>query len=271
MYESRKYVFLIMALSFFFSCSNVEQRQRSPSSQELQMELPSHFNVLIWNSYKGVRRSFSDELTSLLPTYDLVLLQEAQDNSFFTDLFESRDHFTTSFAHSWGRNGVLTASRASIIQAIPLKSMVRELYIATPKSALITTHPVRDDQGEIHSLLVINIHMINFRETNAVRKQLEEYRSYIESHDGPIIVGGDFNTWNQFRRRVVMEFFEGLGLTEISYLNEDNLDPRSKLIVGVLDRVFQKGLEVIETKVYDEIDSSDHYPFSAKLRVIQED
>lgn len=267
MYGFKRSVIGVLLLSFFGACSSVEHK-RTPTSIETAMELVSPFNVLIWNSYKGSDSQFANDLSSMLPSYELVLLQEAQENNLFKDLLENQESFKTSFSKSWGKNGVLTASRASILSSTPLRSNVREFYFTTPKSALVTLHPLRDDQGELHQLLVINLHMINFRETHAVRAQLEEYTPFLRAHQGPILVGGDFNTWNSYRTQAVEDYFKQFNLIEIDYRDEDNRDARSKLVVGVLDRVYQRGLEVIETKVYEEINSSDHYPFSAKLRVI---
>jgi endonuclease/exonuclease/phosphatase (EEP) superfamily protein YafD len=258
-------IFVLLSLSF--SCSNLES-QRSPSSFEKNMEFTAEFSFLIWNSYKGSRDHFFSDLATLVQSYELVLLQEAQDNSKFHSILKNNDLHNMSFGHSWGQNGVLTASRSNITQSIPLKTNVREVFFTTPKSALITTHPLRDNQGHLQTLLVINIHMINFRETNAVKVQLEQYREYIEAHQGPIIAGGDFNTWSDYRRETVEDFFTQLGLEEIKFKDKDGHDPRSKRIVGVLDRVFQRGFEVIDTKVYEEITSSDHYPFAATLSLL---
>lgn len=49
--------------------------------------------------------------------------------------------------------------------------------------------------GSKESLLVINTHVVNFATTEAFRTFIGELLQVIREHQGPLILGGDFNTW----------------------------------------------------------------------------
>ena len=73
----------------------------------------------------------------------------------------------------------------------------REPWIRTPKAVGITEFALTDSQ---QTLAVVNIHGINFTlGVGDFARQLADIRSVIEAHEGPVIVAGDFNTWNRRR------------------------------------------------------------------------
>ncbi len=65
-------------------------------------------------------------------------------------------------------------------------------------------------------LMVINIHAINFKLTNFYyKKQIDQMVEQIESHYGPILVVGDFNSWKDSRRELVISAFQKVGIERV--------------------------------------------------------
>lgn len=265
---------LCLVMLGLLSCSHqsevrTENRSRDVASMKT---LAPEISILVWNVYKGnYKDAFFADAYELMKKRDLVLFQEVVDNSEFENLYRGADFYDVEFSQSWGSNGVSTLSNIPSLESIALRSTVREVFFTTPKSGLITIYPIIDQHGAEYELLVLNVHMINFRGPMAVRQQLNQYREFFERHEGPIIAGGDFNTWSNARRDAVDQFFSEFNLEEISYKDAEGNDPRAKFLVGTLDRIYQRGLEVISTEVYTEIETSDHYPFSARLRLIAQE
>lgn len=242
-------------------------QMRSPSSEPIEQksEFGPQIHVLIWNAFKGSKRGFKRDATQLMRNKDLTLFQECVLEDEFQKLISQNDQLEVHFAKSWGSNGVCTSSQVASLDTLAIKTEVRELFVFTPKSTLITTYPMRDREDQLIDLMVINVHMINFRAVFAFQKQLEQMREALREHQGPVLVAGDFNTWMRARERRVEKFLAEFGLQEVSFQKNKGLrDPRA-LTFGVLDRAFIRGLEVMHTEVYEEVDSSDHRPFTLQL------
>jgi endonuclease/exonuclease/phosphatase (EEP) superfamily protein YafD len=238
--------------------------QRAPSSsvnpnKSLGAEVTS---VLVWNTYKAKEDKFEHDARDLIHHHDLVLFQEVVFNNFFRQLMSDQERLIIKESRSWGKNGVATSSEAQSIATHPIRTTVREFGVFTRKASLFTTYKIKTPEGSIKDLLVLNVHMINFRTNWGFRKNLEQYREKIENHKGPILAAGDFNTWSNSRHRMTIEFFREFGLEEIQFDWGDFHDSSEKSLFGVLDRAFVRGLNIHWSMVYDDIDSSDHEPFA---------
>ena len=73
----------------------------------------------------------------------------------------------------------------------------------TQKLLLTTLYPL---QGETAQLLVLNMHAINFVSVQKYVEQLDQLTAALAPHDGPVILAGDFNTWNPSR----LEHFQNI-------------------------------------------------------------
>ena len=106
-------------------------------------------------------------------------------------------------------------------------------------------------------------------------RQLEDLRQLVEHLDGPLIVTGDFNTWNEPRLEAVEALRGGLGLVEVcaeipggkkghmpieSIRKAVGLDPRLHL-----DRLYVRGLEPLRASWLEEYEASDHVALCATL------
>lgn len=271
MLNSRK-LQILLSLMFVFSCANnapdpLRWQERSPSSRVLE-QLPETIDVLIWNTYKGSKKGFREDALRLMKNTHLNIFQECVQKKEFDEVISLFHRLEVEEANSWGSNGVCTSSQVTTLETEAIRTEVRELYFFTSKSSLVTTYPMMSRAREVKELLVINVHMINFRAIKAFQKQLEQLRPRLENHEGPIIVAGDFNTWAKERQKVVTDFLKEFSIEEVQFTNNQNdPDPRASFF-GVLDRAFVRGLEITGTEVYQEVKSSDHKPFSLQLTLL---
>jgi endonuclease/exonuclease/phosphatase (EEP) superfamily protein YafD len=152
--------------------------------------------------------------------------------------------------------GVMTLSTAEPLTSCSLISI--EPWLRSPKATMITEYGLTDSD---QSLLVINIHAINFTIGNKdFREQVRRALSVISGHPGPILLSGDFNTWHWRLSKILRGMANNHGLTMLNY-DEDH---RKRVFGQPLDHIYVRGLHVIDATSI-RLDSSDHNPMSATL------
>ena len=82
----------------------------------------------------------------------------------------------------------------------------------------------------------------------------------ISRHQGPIILAGDFNTWNGGRLALIDELTQQAGLQEVQF----NPDQRMRFLDNPLDHIFVRGFK-INRALTMETDASDHNPLWVEL------
>ena len=264
-----------MALTI--SCRGQGATQVAEFSDQAQI-WPATITVVNWNAQKGNDPQFINDLKLLLEREkpDIVFLQEAR-----ADLFKPEQmggYFAESWSYPWpgGKSvGVLTLSRVPATRIEPVPTQYREFDVTAPKVSLVTEYPLPNGEN----LLALNVHLLNFEvwSLNKVKHQLEDLKTIMSNHDGPIIMAGDFNTWNQKRLELVKEITRDVKLTEVTDFPDGRTtgDTRSKFwneVLGVerglpLDRVFFSGFHPTAARVL-KYDTSDHRPILVKLKLI---
>jgi endonuclease/exonuclease/phosphatase (EEP) superfamily protein YafD len=264
-----------MALTI--SCRGQGATQVAEFSDQAQI-WPATITVVNWNAQKGNDPQFINDLKLLLEREkpDIVFLQEAR-----ADLFKPEQmggYFAESWSYPWpgGKSvGVLTLSRMPPTRVEPVPTKYREFDVTAPKVSLVTEYPLPNGEN----LLALNVHLLNFEvwSLNKVKHQLEDLKTIMSNHDGPIIMAGDFNTWNQKRLELVKEITRDVKLTEVTDFPDGRTtgDTRSKFwneVLGVerglpLDRVFFSGFHPTAARVL-KYDTSDHRPILVKLKLI---
>ena len=224
---------------------------------------PDEFRLLNWNILKGSRQDWRDDFQRLASVSDIVALQEAHlHEEFHAELEENDLHWdlTNAFYLGGAETGVLIAS--SVKPGVPCTLHANEPLIMTPKTALVTEYQI---QGMDETLLVANIHMINFSfGTHEYQQQISRLLDVIQHHDGPMIVTGDFNTWSQNRMAIIDDVVLKLKLSAVSYDN----DHRLTVFGNPLDHVYFRGLEMLHAKT-ESVESSDHNPMMVAFRVLR--
>jgi endonuclease/exonuclease/phosphatase (EEP) superfamily protein YafD len=218
----------------------------------------TRMRLLNWNMQKNTDANIQADLTRLANDVDLILLQESVRNSAaFADLDPA---FHWSFSPGYQRadvsTGVVTASRVKPLAQCSLTNY--EPWLRSPKATNITEFSL---SGTDETLLVINLHMINFTfGLHDIRQQLLQALSLVEQHTGPVIFSGDFNTWRKARRDLVLEALAARNLEPVSYTD----DYRKRVFGYALDHTFVRGIRVVAGTSHS-IDSSDHNPMSMML------
>lgn len=216
-------------------------------------------SVLSWNIHKNATPGFGADLQRLAASSDLVLLQETvMDAGLSAELDHASLHWVQAEAWSTPRGaaGVLVASRVRPLSACMLR--VAEPVIVVPKTTMIAWYRVA---GREAPLAVASLHAINFTlGMVAYRHQVEALAAALATHRGPIVIGGDFNTWSPVREQLLDETFARAGLVQVLPRRGE----RSRFLGLPVDYLFVRGLSPIDAHV-PPITTSDHAPIVATL------
>ncbi len=248
------------------------------------------FKVLSWNIQKQADSSWYtsfNEITEIETPY-IILLQEAKYNkklkkelkgfnyNFSPNLYETKDY---------NYSGVLIASKIKPESMNSRVSNGREpsipfIVLPLPKATLFNTYILNPVKKEV---LVVNIHSLNFTAIKLWNlggeydEQIMQIVDRVNEHDGPVVVGGDFNTWSSSRIEVLKELLEtkarltdhNFGVTQGTNITKCNW--ALKLIMWQcgsrpLDHIFYKKLNVVSSTVLTP-GTSDHNPLVVEFSI----
>lgn len=208
----------------------------------------SRFHLITWNVHKGQDTGWQEDLERLSKQADFVLLQEATQHQNLSTF--SAALFVSSFSFNELLSGVKTFTQTQ--PEWYCGGGVAEPIIQIPKVASVMNLPL--EKG--NSLLLINVHLINFEwGISAYQAQLEQLFSFVENHQGPIIMAGDFNAWNEDRLNLVNNLIQKYGLDSV-VLSQDE---RVRFLGYPLDYIFTRGVKVVSA-TSEVVTSSDHNP-----------
>ena len=230
--------------------------------------------VVSWNVHKALYPGLPAELVKLAGERSphILALQEARPDLALPPGFAG--HHATSFRRGLvgPEEGVMTLAMAPELAAHRVRSSERELGVLTPKAALITLFPLSDGRR----MCFINVHGLNFDPTGRqLSRQLEELKSMVEHLEGPLIVAGDFNTWNEPRMGAVLDLAHALDLIEVypDYPGGKKGDLPTKKVrkaLGLdrrlhLDRLYVRGLTPVHAAWLEHYECSDHVALVSRL------
>ncbi len=234
--------------------------------------LGPNIEILLWNVFKCKKKGWLEDFTTLMSDKDLILLQETIVNAPFDS------HFKKSLQHKWVmarsfRNvktnietGVTTGSTVAAKKNYFSASKYSEPITKTKKMLLATVYPLHTYEHTLEqSLLVVNSHIINFVSFAKFRAHLDQVFQTLKHHDGPILLAGDFNTWNGKRLKYFNKLAMSFSLEEVQMIRQ----PRLNHLFQHLDHIYYRGLAIIDAHVHTDIRSSDHYPISLSLRTVK--
>jgi len=234
----------------------------TPAAHQQADELNArNFVVLNWNSYKGSKKGWQEDFERLSNQSDLVVMQEGHLTDDLHDLLNKRRYnwdIAKAFIYHDIYNGVLTASKVKPDFLCSLRAP--EPLSGIPKTALITRYHLSDT---VESLLVANIHMINFSlDISAYRAQLEKIVEVVSQHRGPLIISGDFNSWNIERMGILTDITQELGMSQVAF----ETDQRVTFMGQNVDHVFYRKLVPLEAFT-EQVTTSDHNPMVVTFRL----
>lgn len=229
--------------------------------KSLKEHVTPEIRVLVWNVQKGLgREEWQKDIRELAQGHEILILQEANVDEFSEGVWRSLSEFEMAFATSFlspmFRTGVLTASHFPSGKHLFLQSEGREPISVTPKVALFSYYAIKNSS---QSLLIANIHALNFNFNRPFLRQMQMVFETLETHSGPLILAGDFNTWNRARMRFLEGKSRELGLSSLEFQND-----RRWL---VLDHIFYRGMRLTDAHVHHDVRSSDHFPLSVKFNL----
>ncbi len=216
--------------------------------------------LVSWNVQKNSHTDWYRDFTALIDNKDLVLVQEVSLRENSINALDGSRHW--SFAPGYQKpgaiSGVMTMSRSKPIAQCSFVNY--EPLLRTPKATSITRYGLTTTDD---TLVVVNIHAVNFSMgMGAFKRQFDQVREVLASHDGPIIVSGDFNTWRKRRNDIVAGMAKEIGLISLEFTE----DYRVTLFGNPLDHVYVRGLSLLDSTT-ERVSSSDHNPMSATLKL----
>ena len=215
----------------------------------------SRFHLITWNVHKGQDKGWQEDLARLSKQADFVLLQEATQHQNLSTF--STALFVSSFSFKDLLSGVKTFTQ--IQPEWYCGGGVAEPLIQIPKVASVMSFPLEKDA----SLLLINVHLINFEwGISAYQTQLEQLFSFVENHQGPIIISGDFNAWNERRLNLINNLMQKYGLDAVTL----SQDERLRFLGYPLDYIFTRGVKVVSA-TSEVVTSSDHNPLLVEFEL----
>ncbi|MDD2773266.1 MAG: endonuclease/exonuclease/phosphatase family protein [Elusimicrobiales bacterium] len=231
-----------------------------------RQRLRRRVKVLVWNVNKQKYENSQRDFCRLCRGMDIVLVQEACIRP------EMRGFLHASKQQRWvlAQNlltparhpaGVMTGSKAAPLHSRHIKSPHAEPFTRTHKMSLATRYAVK---GIGRALLVVNVHAVNFVSTDKFAHQLRALEDIISPHRGPVIMAGDFNTWNAKRQRLLYETAARLGLMEAGFAPGE----KTRCLGHEVDKVFFRECSVVSARVRRDVKTSDHYPL--QLRAVLE-
>ena len=198
--------------------------------------LPLPLSVVVWNMQKrGGESDGRKELEALARRTDLFLLQEA--TALLPAPLPSMQQLE-AFSYAGESYGVGALASRSL--ARPCGLLTPEPLLRLPKSALMWRQPLID--GRV--LLIINVHSINFDwRLSTYTAWLDALGALVAAHTGPVLLAGDFNTWNDRRLQALNRWASDLGMVEARF----EPDNRVRHLGHAVDTVWVRDLRILVT------------------------
>ena len=226
--------------------------------QERTGGLAASFSLLNWNVEKAQHPELVTAFAAYAERADLIFLQEAvplkkTETVVAQSLYEA---FVRGYVQGEIDTGVLTLARTPHLVHCHL--LATEPWLRTPKATSVTLYPLA---GSDASLLTINLHAVNFSfGVKEYRAQLEAAAELMRAHEGPVIFGGDLNTWSDRRQATLDALTDELELTAVTF----SPDYRTSRFGRALDHVYVRGL-VWQSSETVQVETSDHNPLIVTL------
>lgn len=225
-------------------------------------EPQNELNFFVWNVYKGQKAGiFERDFQTLGQGKDFIMIQEALVDARMPKLWQQdfgsyEWHLAQSFHYKkdLSSTGVAIGSKYTPEVVDFIRAKTREMFWLTPKLSLFSEYDIGGKK-----VLMVCTHVLNFVTTGAFSRSLYEIAEKISQFEGPVVLAGDFNTWNFKRYMIMKSIFRDLNLEHIEFDNDQR--------ILKLDHVFVRGFDLLKAEVHDSIVSSDHFPLEIKLKL----
>jgi len=233
-------------------CASTESH-KSYNKIENKLDSVRKLTVTTWNVYKYGKQGVFTDIQKLHQQSDLFLIQEAVhtpawEKSFTSYMPDMNWVMYKSFCQNsnTAATGVLIGARSNLNAVQNLLSPGTEPILNTHKASGLGYLTIANKK-----ILVVNTHALNFNLGSDFENHIDQVVERIKQHIGPVIWGGDFNTWNGVRMTYLMKKTAEAGLFHAKPINDNRFLQ--------LDHIFYRGLSQQRTTVLD-YETSDHYP-----------
>ncbi|MBC7430294.1 MAG: endonuclease/exonuclease/phosphatase family protein [Bacteriovorax sp.] len=229
-------------------------------------QLPSsRIKFLVWNLHKGANDTFDIEYPALAFDRDIIMNQEIFLDSNMTTVWRFLPQFIFTTATSFFdgkekiRTGVANISTVAPTSSDFLRTQTLEPIIHSPKVLLISSYPIR---GTDKKLTVVNIHGINFVSSKSFELELNRIYAKIKDIPSPLVFAGDFNTWNDERLNLLVQFSKKMNLSEAKYLPDHRMTFNGRPLDHFL---YSADIKIISARVDGIYTGSDHKPLQVEI------
>ena len=228
--------------------------------------------VLVWNVKKAEMKPWQNEFMKYGSDKDLLLVQEAYQKPLFTNTLETFENVRwdmgISFLYKLYNNqatGNMIGSRVEPVEVKVRHTPDYEPVVATPKATTFAKYAI---EGSNKLLLVISVHGINITSLASFKRHMAQAKEEIESHDGPVLFAGDFNTRTGGRTYHLSKLAESLNLQPVTFKNGE-CRMKFKFTPYYLDHSYVRGLTVKNAEVDCQAKGSDHRPMMLELALAE--
>lgn len=266
--RSLGYAFAVLAASMVIAPEPAPAAGPQPESQcaqfpffeieSVETALAGELEILSWNIQKARNTGWHEDLANLGGSVDLAFIQEASTQAGIGNFIPGALHaaFSRGYTTETMETGVMTLSAG--LPSMHCNFTTREPWLGTPKATSVTSYPLKDRDER---LLTINLHAVNFAfGLKEFQHQFAELRELLSTHEGPVILAGDLNTWSRKRQSLVDEFVAEHGLQPVSF----EPDLRTRIFGWALDHIYVRGMHALSAEVIP-VKSSDHNPLRVRL------
>ncbi len=238
-------------------------------SPKVPEKLGGRIVLLNWNVHKNNHsiqwlEDFSKMLLHHKP--DLILFQEYRTMNQKSILDKHTEYgygFFPNIIYKQQHYGLVSAAKSEIIDFDCYTTPDVEPLIKTPKITLETTYET--EKGK--RLRIVNVHMINFVKIKKFLAQIGQIEMALQKDNMPLILSGDFNTWNKKRMHILQKLCRANGLKDVHFSGQKHI---KSPFPYPLDHVFYRELRVEKSEVLEQINTSDHKPLLVTFRMEEE-
>ncbi|MED7788117.1 endonuclease/exonuclease/phosphatase family protein [Francisella sp. 19X1-34] len=227
---------------------------------ETRTDCSKRFCLMSWNTYKidyKDSQAFNSYINQVHAEHDVDIfcLQEAvhhHETRFPIEQFDI--NFASNIVLRYHNYGVATVSHYPVIKNVRILTTHRESVINTHKASLITHFNIGNTK-----VIVVNIHAINFKSNRVYEYEFEKIKEVInpKKYKYPIIIAGDFNSWNRKRVKFIKDFCREFNF-KVAFL--EGADLIKSFQNNHLDFVLYRDLKLEKACVLDCQKISDHNP-----------
>ena len=231
-----------------------------------------NISLLNWNIQKKNKDPIWEvEFKNLIEKYnpEIILIQECQFQKGVEKVLHFEKYgfvFAPNFSDTVKNkhSGLLTASITNHQRVSVIKSFAFEPLFKIPKIFLTTSYLI---ESEHKDLLVLNIHAINFAGYWKFISQIQQLEYAIRNHIGPVLLSGDFNTWNKKRIYILNKILTSCNLKKVQFSKKYAKNIKRFLFNMPLDHIYYRGLKIDSPPEALNTKSSDHNPLLVKFHI----